>query len=97
MVDRREALSALLLLPTVAGVSRARSTLIGYMDLHRWMAEGYYARDARVFCNGVDITGRCRWFDDTTGEAGCIVWPTRFTQDGTTAMETVRGVIEVRG
>ncbi len=96
-MNRRELLFAFIAIPAVSTDGSATPSSIGYMDVHRWRAEGYFP-NARVLLNGVDITDRCRWFDDTTGEACCNVMPTHLPTriaDSGVRTEILTGVIEV--
>jgi hypothetical protein len=56
----------------VAGRVALNARPLGYMDVNRWNDEGRRVRGDRVFIDGRDITNRCRWFDDTTGEVYCF-------------------------
>lgn len=58
---------------SVAGVETSgtpQPAVCGRMTPARWHAEGFYPNWC-VRLDGVDITNRCRWFDDRTGEA-CV-------------------------
>lgn len=107
-MERREALKRLLLGATVAPaavgglqVPTEMKVYYGAMTPDRWHAEGFHARQARVLIDGVDITPRCRWFDDRTGEA-CVLTgqpPSMVKATGAAEVETriLRGVITVVG
>ena len=70
---------------------------LGPVNVDRWIREGFQARGARVLCDGVDITSRCRWFDTENGRAECFATdpPTLDWATEEPAIEILRGRIEV--
>jgi hypothetical protein len=92
-MNRREAMfSWLMALPMAM-----RRQVFGPMPVDRWMSEGHYGK--RVFCNGVEITDRCVFFDDERGYAECYRHNTLGKPwfDGVdVAKEVIWGRIEVR-
>lgn len=69
---------------------------LGLMTIERWFAENRYGQ--RVVLNGLDVTNRCRWFNDETGEAELLV----YDESGAAVIdgdhmktELVHGAIEV--
>jgi hypothetical protein len=73
---------------------RQRPRGYGAMDVYRWQAEGHMGK--RVLCDGEDITDRCDWFNDETGEARVFrTEPPRIVH-GVVERTVIRGRIEVR-
>lgn len=74
------------------------SEKLGLMTVRRWQDEGHFG--SRVLCDGIDITDRCRAFDDIQGWALVFVADDAgrpmLRRDGDLATETLVGSIEVR-
>lgn len=100
-MNRRSFVGAVVALLSVPRLAMAKQTKYGHMDTDRWFQEGHFGK--RVFCDGIEITDRCREFDDVKGCAVCfvmdenslnVIHPTRPDEALT---ECLHGRIEVRG
>ena len=67
---------------------------LGQMTLQRWFDEGHFGK--RVFLDGVDITDRCRSFDDQEGIAVLLKEPIEIDEDDQPEIETRQGHIVVK-
>lgn len=67
------------------------------MTVDRWVEEGFRDRHARVFLDGIDITNRCVWFNQKTGEAECFTTdpPTINWKTHEADRERLQGNIEI--
>lgn len=90
--NRREVLQLLGAIPIFGILRGSEPRVYGYMDVDRWAAEGH--RGKSVLCNGVDITDRCRSFDDRIGEAEVL---RDVIHDPYDAWQTIHGEIKVTG
>lgn len=98
-MNRRDAIKALIAVPAAAaGLTGAVQpcAVFGFMTVERWHSEGHSGK--RVLLNGVDVTDRCRWFDDRLDAAELYShFPPKANETGRPIASVVRGHIEVRG
>lgn len=91
-----QALCALVGAPAV--VAARRTDYYGPMTVNRWHYDGHFKAKRRVFCDGVDVTNRCFFFDDRIEEAH--VYTTQPPQinraTGRVDTKVLHGIVEVR-
>lgn len=68
----------------------------GAVDFERWRKLGLMG--GRVLVDGVDVTDRCRWFNDINGRAECYALNEQgrpFVRDDAAEIEILHGHIEI--